>query len=204
MTARSAAAAGGPLAVLEIALNRLLALDPATLQRLAALDGRVIELNLPALGLRFAVVPHGHGLQLVVPAPAEVDVRIEGRLADLLAAQAEGDTRGLKIDGDKHLAGAFAAALREARIDWPELLAPLAGDVLAQRGAQAAGAVQQALHEAAWSVLRSGAEFLQYEQPQLVSAAEWDSFRAQVRELHEAVGALERRLALLALRLQSR
>jgi ubiquinone biosynthesis protein UbiJ len=198
----AASAASGPLAVLEIALNRLLALDPATLERLAALAGRVIELDLPALGLRLAVVPHGHGLQLLMPPPAEVDVRISGRLADLLAAQAASDTRGLTIDGDKQLASAFAAALREARIDWPELLAPLLGDVLAQRGAQAAGGVQQTLHEAAWSALRSGAEFLQYEQPQLVSATEWDSFRAQVRDLHEAVGALERRIALLALRQQ--
>jgi len=35
-----------------------------------------------------------------------------------------------------------------------------------------------------------------------VSANEWDSFRAELRALHDAVGALERRLALLALRLQ--
>ena len=59
-----------------------------------------------------------------------------------------------------------------------------------------------ALREGADSLLRSGAEFLQYERPVLVSATEWDSFRAEVRDLHEAVGALERRIALLALRQQ--
>jgi ubiquinone biosynthesis protein UbiJ len=189
------------LALLEAAVNRLLALDPETLDRLAALDGRVIAIE-PAIGPALAVAPRRHGLQLLYPVPDAVDARIRGRLADLLQAQADGSTRGLDIDGDKQLASAFSAALRDARIDWTELLAPWLGDVPAERGVQAAQSAVQALREGAQSVLRSGAEFLQYEQPVLVSANEWESFRAQVRELHEAIGVLERRIALLALRLQ--
>lgn len=192
---------GGVLALLEAAVNRLLALDPETLDRLAALDGRVIAIE-PAIGPALAVAPRRHGLQLLYPVPDAVDARIRGRLADLLQAQADGSTRGLDIDGDKQLASAFSAALRDARIDWTELLAPWLGDVPAERGVQAAQSAVQALREGAQSVLRSGAEFLQYEQPVLVSANEWESFRAQVRELHEAIGVLERRIALLALRLQ--
>lgn len=199
---RASAGTGLPLAVLEIALNRLLALDPLTLERLAALDGRVIRLELPALGLQFAFAPHGGGLQWLSPAPETVDAHISGRLADLLRAQAGGGLGGLQIDGDRHLASAFASALREARIDWPELLAPWLGDVATQRGVQALESLAGALREGADSLLRSGAEFLQYERPVLVSAAEWDSFKAEVHELHEAVGALERRIALLALRQQ--
>ncbi len=200
--ARPNAATGLPLAALEIALNRLLALDPVTLERLAALDGRVIRLDVPALGLQFTFAPSGSGLQWLSPAPESVDVHISGRLADLLRALAGGGLEGLQVEGDKHLASAFASALREARIDWPELLAPWLGDVAAQRGVQALASVAGALREGADSLLRSGAEFLQYERPVLVSAAEWDSFRAEVRDLHEAVGALERRIALLALRRQ--
>jgi len=200
--ARPNAATGLPLAALEIALNRLLALDPLTLERLAALDGRVIQLDVPALRLQFTFAPSGSGLQWLSPAPDTVDVRISGSVADLLRALAGGGLEGLQIEGDKHLASAFASALREARIDWPELLAPWLGDVATQRAAQALAAVTGALREGAESLLRSGAEFLQYEQPVLVSAAEWDSFRAEVRDLHEAVGALERRIALLALRRQ--
>lgn len=178
---------GVPLAALEIALNRLLALDPLTLERLAALDGRVIRLEVPALSLRLTFAPHANGLQWLSPAPETVDAHISGSLADLLRAQAGGGLEGLQIEGDKHLASAFASVLREARIDWPELLAPwLAG----------------ALRDGADSLLRSGAEFLQYEHTVLVSAAEWDSFKAEVREFHEAVGALERRIAKLALRQQ--
>lgn len=200
--ARPNAATGLPLAALEIALNRLLALDPLTLDRLAALDGRLIQLEVPALRLQFTFAPSGSGLQWLSPAPETVDAHISGSLADLLRAQAGGGLDGLQIEGDKHLASAFASALREARIDWPELLAPWLGDVATQRGAQALASVAGALREGADSLLRSGAEFLQYERPVLVSAAEWDSFRAEVRDLHEAVGALERRIALLALRQQ--
>lgn len=116
-----------PLAALEIALNRLLALDPLTLERLAALDGRVIRLEVPALGLQFTVAPHANGLQWLSPAPETVDAHISGSLADLLRAQAGGGLEGLQIEGDKHLASAFASALREARIDWPELLTPWLG-----------------------------------------------------------------------------
>jgi len=199
---RASAATGLPLAALEIALNRLLALDPLTLERLAALDGRVIQLDVPALRLQFTFAPSGSGLQWLSPAPDTVDLRISGSVADLLRAQAGGGLEGLQIEGDKHLASAFASALREARIDWPELLVPWLGDVATQRATQALAAVTGALREGADSLLRSGAEFLQYEQPVLVSAAEWDSFRAEVRDLHEAVGALERRIALLALRQQ--
>lgn len=190
-----------PLAALELALNRLLALDPATLERLAALDGRLIVIEPATFGTALGVVPHRHGVQLM-EAPQTADVRIRGRLADLLRAQADGDVRGLDIEGDKLLASAFADALRAARIDWPQLLAPLLGDVLAQRGAQALGGAGEAVREGVGSLLRSGAEFLQYERPTLVSAAEWDSFRAEVHELHEAVAALERRVALLILRQQ--
>lgn len=196
------AGTGLPLAALEIALNRLLALDPLTLERLAALDGRVIQVELPALHAQFLFAPHGNGLQWLSTASAAPDVRISGRLADLLGALTGGGLAGLQIEGDKHLASAFASALREARIDWPELLTPWLGDVATERGAQGLASVAGALREGADSLLRSGAEFLQYERPLLVSAAEWDSFRAQVRELHEAVGALERRIALLALRQQ--
>lgn len=195
-------ATGLPLAALEIALNRLLALDPLTLERLAALDGRVIQLQVPALGLQFTFAPHGSGLQCLSTAPEAVDARISGRLADLLDAHTGGGLAGLQIEGDKHLASAFASALREARIDWPELLAPWLGDVATQRGVQALESLSGTLREGADSLLRSGAEFLQYERPLLVSAAEWDSFRAELRQLHEAVGALERRIALLALRQQ--
>ena len=191
-----------PLAALEIAFNRLLALDPPTLERLAALAGRVITVELPAIGLVLAVAPHVEGVQLLSPPPPEVDARIRGRLADLLHAQRGAGMGALDIEGDKHLASAFAAALREARIDWPELLAPWLGDVGAERGTQALASLTGALREGAESVLRSGAEFLSYEREALVSANEWDSFRADLHELHEAISALERRLALLALRLQ--
>ena len=119
-----------PLAALELALNRLLALDPATLERLAALDGRLIVIEPVTVGMALGVVPHRHGLQLM-EAPQTADVRIRGRLADLLRAQADGDVRGLDIEGDKLLASAFADVLRAARIDWPQLLAPLLGDVWA-------------------------------------------------------------------------
>lgn len=199
---QASADTGVPLAALEIALNRLLALDPLTLERLAALDGRVIRLEVPALSLRLTFAPHANGLQWLSPAPETVDARISGSLADLLRAQAGGGLEGLQIEGDKHLASAFASVLREARIDWPELLAPWLGDVATQRGVQAFESLAGALREGADSLLRSGAEFLQYEHTVLVSAAEWDSFKAEVREFHEAVGALERRIAKLALRQQ--
>ena len=202
MTDAPHAASALPLAALEIALNRLLALDPPTLERLGALTGQVVVIELPALGMQAALAPHGGGVQWLSPLPAQVDVRIRGSLADLVRAHSGGDLGGLQVDGDKHLASAFAATLREARIDWPELFAPWLGDLAAQRGAQALAALTDTLREGADSLLRSSAEFLAYEREVLVSANEWDSFRAEVRELHDAVGALERRLALLALRLQ--
>lgn len=191
-----------PLAGLEIAINRLLALDPPTRERLAALAGRVIAIEVPALGLVLTLAPQAQGVQLLSPPLDVVDVRIRGRLADLLLAHRDGGMGALDIDGDKHLASAFAAALRGARIDWAELLAPRLGDVATERGTQALAALTGTLREGAESVLRSGAEYLTYEREALVSSNEWDSFRSELRDLHAAVGALERRLALLALRLQ--
>jgi ubiquinone biosynthesis protein UbiJ len=74
-----------PLAALELALNRLLALDAATLERLAALDGRLIVIESPTFGVALGVVAHRHGVQLM-EAPQTADVRIRGRLSDLLRA----------------------------------------------------------------------------------------------------------------------
>ncbi len=174
------------LAGLESAVNRYLALDPATLARLAPLSGKVVALELRGLNLTFYMAPNAGGLQLLGDYAGLPDTVISGApfsLARLGIARGE---RGALFKGDVQVRGdveagqRFEAVLREIDIDWEEQLSRLVGDVAAHqmgvalRGMRAWGA--QGLD----NLGRDAADYLQEESSQLPSREEVSEFLAAV------------------------
>ena len=194
------------LAVVELALNRYLALDPEGAAAFTPLTGRIIAIELTGFGTRITVIPGERGLQLFGRYDAEPDCVIQGSplaLARLgMAADKEtplvsGD---VTLSGDTALAHAFSTALARLNVDWEEQLARVIGDPFAR---QVGNRVRDAEH---WTQRTSAtltanlSEYLQEERRLLPTRYEVEAFLQQVDTLRDDVERLAARLDHLAKR----
>jgi ubiquinone biosynthesis protein UbiJ len=189
---------------LQQALNRLLALDPLSLGRLAALHGRVIRVVLEGTGIQLHFVPgHDGRLQLLGHVEGEPDCTLSGSPLDLMRAgdRAEGPAQlfagHVRIDGDTGVAQRFSEALAGLDIDWEEQLSHLTGDIAAHeigRGARAVRAEGERLGRSARDNL---SEYLTEEAQLLPHRFQVEDFLRDVDTLRDDVERLAARIALL-------
>jgi ubiquinone biosynthesis protein UbiJ len=189
----------------EAALNRLLWLDPAALQRLGELDGKRLRLHLtdPAgqpwdldllpseAGLRFDPVSGDH----------EPDVTIVGTsavFAQLLFGETPpGRHAELTIRGDIELGNRFRSILERLDLDWEEPVSHVTGDVVAHALGRAARDLRVWARAAARSLGQDVADYLQEESRLLARRERVESFLADAERLHADTDRLEKRLARL-------
>ena len=133
MTIRDLSYAG-----LEAALNGYLGLDPVTRERVAALHGRTIGVEVLGLGLTLYFTPDETGALLVHGRhEGEPDCWLRGTPLDLVRAgdRAKGAdqlfSQRVRIEGDSALAQRFGAILADIDVDWEEQLSRVVGDVAA-------------------------------------------------------------------------
>ncbi len=189
---------------LEQALNRILALDPDTGRRLAALHGRSIRVVLHGTGIVLNFVPgHDGRLQLLGHLEGEPDCTLSGSPIDLIRAsdRDEGPTQlfagHVSVDGDTGLAQQFSEALGGLDIDWEEQLARLTGDIAAHEiGRGVRGAARQG-ERLGRSARHNLSEYLTEEVRLLPHRLEVEDFLAEVDTLRDDVERLEARVALL-------
>jgi ubiquinone biosynthesis protein UbiJ len=195
-----------PLAgrALELALERLLALDPATRDSLAALEGRRIELALEAPSVALAITVDGGALR-VGPAGREVepDLGLRATLGGLLSQLPFARTPGappmgkLRINGDAELARTLQQLAQRFDPDWELPFARALGPVL---GPQVAGLLREGLRQgrrAAGQFARDAAEFVTEESRDVVGRAELEAFLDDVDALRDRVERLSARVARL-------
>jgi ubiquinone biosynthesis protein UbiJ len=184
-------------ATLETALNRYLALDPDAAA--AVLDGRVIRIDCTAPVFSLWILGAADRLQVLDSYDGEADVALSGSITELAAVgrgQVQGS--GVEIRGDIGVGQQFQSLLRSVQVDWEEGLSRLVGDVGAHqignfvRGLGAWGA------QAADSLQRQVAEYLQQESEHLPSQDEVNDFLDQVDRLRSDVDRIEARLRRLA------
>ncbi len=198
------------LAPLELLIDRLIAHDPHTADRLARFDGRAIEVlarqhsggTLPLL-----IVVRGSTLKLnLASADAlhrQVDARIEGSLGTLLELLlTPADRRALSnpdlsISGDAELIQALYHFASDLDLKWEDYLAPFLGDLLTREATRASGAARQWGSDAAASLTETLDEYLVEEARILPSADEIDYFNDSVAALRLRLDRLDARLRLL-------
>ena len=199
MTLRDLSYAG-----LEAALNRYLGLDPVTRERLAALHGRTVGVEVLGLGLTLLFTPDETGeLQVYGRHEGEPDCWLRGTPFDLLRAgdRARGAdqlfSQRVRIEGDSGLAQRFGAILGEIDIDWEEHLSRIVGDVVAHEVGSTARVAQDFGQRTGRTAEQNLREYLQEEARLLPTRYEAKEFLDAVDALRDDVERLAARVARL-------
>lgn len=191
---------------LETALNHTLALDPDTQRKLAALDGRRVQLTLSGPQLALAIAVADGRLQVEPPDDdgAASALRVAATPASLIAmALHRGDEAApgkVEIAGDADLARRLQKLASGFAPDFEAAFARAFGDVL---GVPLARAVRRALTHAKTSaehLVDDGAAWLRDESRVALAPGEVEAFLDGVDALRERGERLEARVARLLAR----
>jgi ubiquinone biosynthesis protein UbiJ len=198
-----------PLAgrTLEIALNRILALDPDTQADLAKLEGRRISLALeaPALALEISVK---QGKLKVGPAQSEeadlgIRATLSGALSQLpfLRASNAAPVGKVRINGDAELARTLQQLAKGFDPDWDKPFADAFGSIL---GPQIARVLREAFQNGttlAKKFAHDAADFVTEESRDVLGKAELAAFNDDVDHLRDDAERLIARVQKLRGRL---
>ena len=182
---------------LERVLNNLLLQDPETLDELASLSGKVIQVELlntaqPVISL----VIQDRALRIETDHAAEADVLIRGAPLNLLsymrsAGQGQPAAVGnLEIRGDLGLAQDFQRLMRRFEVDLEEQAAQVLGDTLAHKAANLARSGAGFIRHLKNKIELDLGEYVLYEKEILPDRDEIDRFNHAVDELRDDVERL--------------
>jgi len=188
---------------LESAVNGFLQLDPDTVARLQGLQGKVVAVELRGLDITLYLIPAVDRLNVFTDFDGEPDTVLSGTplgLARMGLAKHTGDAffeGDVKISGDVELGQQFQAILDGLDMDWEEHLSRITGDVVAHRvGDLVRGALRWG-QQAADTLGRDAAEYLQEESSDLPNRIEMDNFLADVDTLRNDVERMQARVSRL-------
>ncbi len=199
---------------LAAALNRALALDPGAAARLAALEGRAIELTWagPELGARIEVrdgrIELGPRARADA-APADLGVRatLAGALDMLLRERGARGLAGIdrkrtkvEIAGDAELARALSHLSERYTPDLERAFGAVLGDVAGAELARGLAGAFAYVRESASTLAEDAGAFVRDESRDAVARTELDGFLADVDRLRDDAERLAARVAALARR----
>lgn len=198
-------AGSAALLVIEQALNGLLAIDPIRRDRLAAMHGKRIAIDLRDWNLTLIFVPDANGdLQLFSGDRDEADGWIAGTPFDFaesaMAERKEDQVFKGKIElgGDTHLAQGFSTILADLDPDWEELLSNMTGDATAHQAGNAVRSMMAWGKRSARILQGNMGEYLTEESRLLPTRFEFEECRDSVESLRDDVERLAARIDLLA------
>ena len=191
------------LAPVELALNRLVALDPGAANRITGLAGKLIAVEVRGIDLRMYFLCGRGDVGVSLTADREPDATICGTPLALAKLLVDRDSKApffsgdVAVEGDLEVAKGLQQVLVRADIDWEEQLARLVGDVLARQ-------VSRLFHHTrVWGQRTAGLlgentkEYLQEESRLLPCRHEVAAFMDGVDRLRGDVDRLAVRLARL-------
>ena len=190
---------------LERPLNRLLRQDPETLDELAGLSGKVIQVELlntaqPVLSL----IIEARGVRIETAYTGDADVLVRGTPLSLLVyLRPPGEGRpavagNMEIRGDLGLAQDLQRLARGFEIDLEEQAARVLGDTLARKAANLVRAGGGFLRQLRHKVELDLGEYLVYEREILPHRDEIERFNHSVDELRDDLERLRQRVNKLS------
>ena len=195
-----------PLAgrALEVALARLLVLDPDTADAVKALEGRRLQLELEAPAIALSIAVRDGQLRVGPPdKEAEPDLGIRATLGGLLSqlpfarAGNAPPVGKMRINGDAELARTVQKLGQRFDPDWDKPFADALGPIF---GPQLARMMREAFRGAtrvAGNMARDAAEFVTEESRDVVAKAELEAFHDDVDAVRDQAERLIARVARL-------
>ena len=189
--------------VLERALNATLAMDPASVQLLAKLDGRVIAMNIESIDGSFYLLPHRERVTIEINHDQNPDIVIKGGLLAYVRS-ATASVRGsanpdqlLEISGDAHSVEVLRDFLRSLQPDFEEQLSSLIGDMPARQAGNQIRSFAEWAEQVGQSIAVNTGEYLTEEKQLLVARPRIDRFLIAVDQLRNDTERLASRLGTL-------
>ncbi len=189
---------------LEVALNRVLRLDPDTLARLGELDGKCIAVHLVRDGrdVEFFLFPSAGGFRLRATPDGVPDVTIRGDVPVFarLVFGGDGTARAgeLQISGDIELGQHFQRLLKRIDLDWEEQAAHVVGDVAAHQLGRAVRGLRDWARQSRGYLEQDAREYLVEESRLLPRREAIDQFLRAVDTLRADADRLEKRIEQMA------
>ena len=187
--------------LLEGTLNRALALDAAALEKIRALEGRSVRVDLRHLGLAMLLTARDGRLE-VGPAGEDADLSLKASLGSLLSmalARGEDTPVGkIEIAGDADLARRVEKLMRGFDPDWEEPLTRAFGDVAGHQVAKGLRGAIGGVQRAARGFTADAVDYLREESGDAVAQPEAEQFYDEVDLLREAADRLEVRVKRVA------
>ena len=191
-------------AMLEAAINRILALDEDSPSRLQRLDGRMLRLDLEGIGISLFFAFSATLVQISIDSDDEPDTVISGSplaLFSMAVPDVGGSWGGpesrINISGDATLARDLERLFSRLDPDWESTLARLFGDVWGHQVAAGIRSGSEQARVAAWNAAEMVSDYLQRDTGPLVPAADIKTFADAVDETRDAVERLEARLRIM-------
>jgi ubiquinone biosynthesis protein UbiJ len=189
------------VSALDVALNRVLQLDPRAAQRLQTLEGKLLALHIRGPNLTLYLLPVDGRLQVHAFAEGHVDTTISASPLGLARLTLQKDASDAMFKGDVKIVGdvEFGQTIKDILghidIDWEEQLSKVIGDVAAhQVGRGVRGVVNWSEH-ASDSLQQDLAELLQHEMRMLPQRADIEQFLDDVDKLRADFERFELRLS---------
>ncbi len=186
---------------MEFALNNALAGSGAARRDLRQLEGKVIVLELKEFPLKLYFLPQDGRLKVRGEYHGQTNMTVRAPSAALLeAALKRGDMppRGIELNGDAETAQTFSRLLKQADLDWEELLSHYMGDIASHQIGNLARGLARLGRDAMQRLGQDVAEYLQYESQTLPPRHEVEAFLEDVDHLKSDVDRLAARLRRLA------
>jgi ubiquinone biosynthesis protein UbiJ len=192
----------------EKIINAALVHDPASAERLRALEGKVMLVDSSMPPLRIAVEPSATGLMLHSNWQDDADVTVTGTLVSLTAMAINAGEMvslsgtGVNVSGNLEVLRQLNHIMAELDIDWEAALAELIGDVPAHLLGETIRNSDEFRSHALKRAQTALAEVSQEELRLTPSANEYQGFVQSVRHLSTDVDRLVARANKLRLSIQ--
>ena len=193
---------------LATSINLVLKQDPQTLEKFAALQGKILAFELTDLDLTLYLFPHTEGVQIQYICEEQPDTTLQGStlafinmsLGDASDSFFSGEVR---IKGDIELGQKFKRILDRLNLDWEEWLSQYTGDLIAFKAGSLIRSLNTWGKETFKTIQLDAREYLQDEGEQCPHAEEIQDFASEISELRDRTARLEARILRLQKKLQT-
>ena len=186
----------------ETSVNHVLKQDPATLEKFASMQGKVIAFEMTDLDLTLYIFPHNEGVQVKYLYEGTADTTLQGNtlafvnmsLGDATESFFSGDVR---IKGEIELGQQFKRILDKLDLDWEEWLSGYTGDLVAFKAGSLIRSFSAWGKEALKTLELDAHEYIQDEGQLSPHAAELEEFSNNISQLRNDTARLEARISRL-------